>query len=75
MPKPDTIAHADNSVPDNTVPDNKVPDTAPAGMWLEAWRRLRRRPLFWISVFIILLVLLVAAFPVCSPTWTPTRAT
>lgn len=38
-------------------------DTAPAGMWMEAWRRLRRRPLFWFSVLIILIVLLVAAFP------------
>ena len=43
--------------------DQTVPDTPPAGMWTEAWRRLRRRPLFWISVTIILLVLLVAAFP------------
>ena len=43
--------------------DQTVPDTPLAGMWTEAWRRLRRRPLFWISVTIILLVLLVAAFP------------
>lgn len=43
--------------------DQLEPDTPPAGMWMEAWRRLRVRPLFWISVTIILLVLLVAAFP------------
>lgn len=43
--------------------ESDVQEDAPAGMWMEAWRRLRRRPLFWISVAIILLVLLVAAFP------------
>ncbi|MGV8965893.1 MAG: ABC transporter permease [Cellulomonas sp.] len=36
---------------------------APASLWTEAWRSLRRRPLFWISATLILLVLLVAAFP------------
>lgn len=43
--------------------DQLEPDTPPAGMWMEAWRRLRVRPLFWISVIIIFLVLLIAAFP------------
>lgn len=36
---------------------------APASLWSEAWRSLRRRPLFWISATLILLVMLVAAFP------------
>lgn len=36
---------------------------APASLWAEAWRSLRRRPLFWISATLILLVMLVAAFP------------
>ena len=36
---------------------------APASLWTEAWRSLRRRPLFWISATLILLVMLVAAFP------------
>lgn len=41
-----------------------VPDeSAPASMWSEAWKRLRVRPLFWISAFIILIAVLVAAFP------------
>lgn len=43
--------------------DQLEPDTPPAGMWMDAWRRLRVRPLFWISVIIIFLVLLIAAFP------------
>lgn len=38
-------------------------DGAPSTLWGEAWRKLRRRPLFWISAALILLVILVAAFP------------
>ncbi|TRW45331.1 ABC transporter permease [Georgenia yuyongxinii] len=41
-----------------------VADTgAPSNLWTEAWQKLRRRPLFWISAVIIVLVLAVAAFP------------
>ncbi|MGI5221895.1 ABC transporter permease [Nocardia sp. CA-290969] len=36
---------------------------APRGFWGQAWRHLRRNPLFWISAALILLVLVVAAFP------------
>jgi oligopeptide transport system permease protein len=36
---------------------------APASLWADAWRNLRSRPLFWISAALILLVVLVAAFP------------
>ena len=36
---------------------------APSSMWSEAWHKLRRQPLFWISAVIIVLVCLVAAFP------------
>ncbi|GGL33780.1 ABC transporter permease [Nocardia jinanensis] len=36
---------------------------APNGFWGQAWRGLRRNPLFLVAVAIILLVLLVAAFP------------
>ncbi|QLY31373.1 ABC transporter permease [Nocardia huaxiensis] len=35
----------------------------PAGFWGSAWRELRRKPLFLVSAGIIVLVLLVAAFP------------
>ena len=37
--------------------------TAPGGLWLEAWRTLRRRPLFIVSALIILLLIAVAVFP------------
>ncbi|MDQ0030329.1 ABC transporter permease [Arthrobacter bambusae] len=38
-------------------------DAAPLSLWADAWRKLRRRPLFIISAFMILLLLVVAFFP------------
>ncbi|MCS5734214.1 ABC transporter permease [Herbiconiux daphne] len=35
----------------------------PSNLWIDAWRDMRRRPMFWISSAIILLVVLVALFP------------
>lgn len=41
-----------------------VDETAePQSMWSQAWRSLRKRPLFIISALLILLVIVVAAFP------------
>ena len=37
--------------------------TPPGGLWLEAWRTLRRRPLFIVSALIILLLIIIAIFP------------
>jgi len=37
--------------------------SAPASLWREAWRQMRRRPLFWIAAVMIVLVVLVAIFP------------
>lgn len=36
---------------------------APSTLWSEAWRKLRRRPLFWISAALIVLVCAVALAP------------
>lgn len=36
---------------------------APSSVWGEGWRALRRRPIFWISAALILLVCAIAAFP------------
>ncbi|WP_378146996.1 ABC transporter permease [Cnuibacter sp. UC19_7] len=35
----------------------------PSNLWIDAWRDMRRRPMFWISAAIILLVVIVALFP------------
>jgi oligopeptide transport system permease protein len=43
---------------------DRVDETgAPASLWADAWRSLRRRPLFWIAAVLIVLVVVVAAFP------------
>ena len=43
---------------------DSVDEEAPsASMWADAWRNLRRRPLFWIAAFLIVLVIVVAIFP------------
>lgn len=34
-----------------------------SGLWIDAWRDMRTRPMFWISSFIILVVVLVSVFP------------
>lgn len=36
---------------------------APAGLWRSAWLTMRRRPLFWVSLALIVFSLTIAAFP------------
>lgn len=43
----------------DAVPD----DSAPSSQWGEAWRYLRRRPLFWVSAALILVALALALAP------------
>lgn len=38
-------------------------DEKRSNLWLDAWRDLRRRPMFWVSAAVVLLVLVVAIFP------------
>ncbi|WP_188042956.1 ABC transporter permease [Changpingibacter yushuensis] len=38
-------------------------DRAPSSLWKEAWRNMRRRPLFWISAIIIFVALAISIFP------------
>ncbi|WP_342319479.1 ABC transporter permease [Corynebacterium mayonis] len=43
--------------------DAVADDSAPSSQWGEAWRYLRRRPLFWISGFLILVTVALAIAP------------
>lgn len=43
--------------------DSVAVDENPSNLWIDAWRELRSRPLFWISAALILLVIAVAYFP------------
>jgi oligopeptide transport system permease protein len=47
--------------------------TPPGGLWLEAWRTLRRRPLFIVSSVIIVLLIVVAVFPDLFASTDPTH--
>ncbi|MDV8146628.1 MULTISPECIES: ABC transporter permease [Arthrobacter] len=43
--------------------DSLKTDQAPLSLWADAWRKLRRRPLFIISAVMIALIIIVALFP------------
>jgi oligopeptide transport system permease protein len=52
--------------------DAVADESAPASMWGEAWKYLRRRVLFWIAATIILLTLVMAIFPSLFTSQDPT---
>ncbi|AKK02798.1 ABC transporter permease [Corynebacterium epidermidicanis] len=43
--------------------DAVADESAPSSVWGEAWRRLRRRPLFWVSAILILAAVALALVP------------
>lgn len=43
--------------------DAVADESAPSSLWGEAWKQLRRRPLFWVSAIIIAIVVVMALFP------------
>jgi oligopeptide transport system permease protein len=45
------------------VVDQVAVDEAPSSMWQDAWREMRRRPMFWAALTVIVAVLVVAFFP------------
>jgi oligopeptide transport system permease protein len=53
--------------------DSVDESSAPGGLWLEAWRTLRRRPLFIVSSVIILLLIVIALFPGLFASQDPTH--
>lgn len=38
-------------------------DSAPASLWGEAWKSLRRRPMFWVAAVIIFAAIIISLFP------------
>lgn len=65
MSRPDlNIEHYVASVDTTSVRVDEVRiDAKRSNLWLDAWRDLRRRPLFWVSTAFVLLVLVVAVVP------------
>jgi oligopeptide transport system permease protein len=43
--------------------DSVKTEGKPSNLWIDAWRDVRKRPMFWISSAMILLVVVVALFP------------
>lgn len=47
-------------------------DDKPSNLWLDAWRDLRRRPVFWVSTAFVLLVIVAAFAPTLFTSVSPT---
>src|SRR5215207_1112956 len=43
--------------------DSVKADGKPSNLWRDAWRDVRKRPMFWISSALIVLIVIVALFP------------
>ncbi|MCD4557929.1 ABC transporter permease [Schaalia sp. lx-100] len=43
--------------------DAVADESAPSSMWGEAWKSLRKRPLFWLSSIIIFFAIMISLFP------------
>lgn len=46
-------------------------DDKPSNLWRDAWRDLRRRPTFWVSLLVVAVVLLMAIWPTLFTTVPP----
>ena len=80
MPEPQNIPQATHFVapfdetPVAAVDAVKVSEKK-STLWLDAWRDMRRRAMFWVSSAIILLVLLVSLFPSWFSSFDPRHVT
>jgi oligopeptide transport system permease protein len=45
----------------------------PSNLWRDAWHDLRRRPMFWVSLVVVFVILLMAAWPTLFTQVDPTR--
>ncbi|MDU4244816.1 MAG: ABC transporter permease, partial [Varibaculum cambriense] len=55
--------------------DAVADESAPSSVWGEAWKQLRRRPLFWVALVIITLAVLMAVVPQLFTSQDPTYCT
>lgn len=65
MSRPDAhVEHYVAPIDTTSVPVDVVRiDAKRSNLWLDAWRDLRSRPVFWISAAFVLVVIVVAIFP------------
>lgn len=43
--------------------DAVADESAPSSVWGEAWKRLRKRPIFWVALLIIIVAIAISLFP------------
>lgn len=62
--EPASATHYVAPIKDETVSVDAlhISDKA-SNLWLDAWRDLRRRPLFWVSLVVFLTIVLMAVWP------------
>lgn len=74
-PKPQASGPKRPPIPHFVAPVDETPVVAvdavqikaqKSNLWLDAWRDMRRRPMFWVAAVIIVFVALVSFFPPCS---------
>ncbi|KAB8191398.1 ABC transporter permease subunit [Nonomuraea phyllanthi] len=63
LPETQSLATDTVTAPAPPQPGKKAKDAKPASLWSDAWYDLRRRPMFIMSVIIILILLVMSAFP------------
>jgi oligopeptide transport system permease protein len=49
-------------------------EAVPESQWREAWKRLRKSPLFWVALFIIFVIAMMVAVPSLFTSQDPTKA-
>lgn len=64
MPSNVSSGHFVAAVDDEPIVVDRVDEDAkPSNLWTDAWASLRRRPMFWVSSALILLIAVVSLFP------------
>lgn len=74
MPEPTNIAHYVAPVETETISVDAVRIAdKPSNLWRDAWRDLRRRPLFWVASVLAVLFLIAAIVPQVFAQFDPTK--
>ncbi|MDQ8702321.1 ABC transporter permease [Streptomyces sp. LHD-70] len=68
-----TLTAAEKTGGDTAAPVSKPEQRKPRSLWGDAWFELRHRPMFWVSATLLVLLLLIAAFPGLFTSADPTK--
>ncbi|MDI3423520.1 ABC transporter permease [Streptomyces luteolus] len=68
-----TLTAAEKTGGDTAALVSKPEQRKPRSLWGDAWFELRHRPMFWVSATLLVLLLLIAAFPGLFTSADPTK--